>query len=158
MTTAVIVDIAEKIKDALNAANLSQSFTAVRSYADWDEALEDFDTLHVDVVPVQNGPATSLDDRSELDYTVEVDVAVRFRFGVTEQDSTTGRVDVDEVDALILLLQEIAEFFTTDRLTDTNAAIWQGTDIKSSWSRKHLREMRQFFGFVRVTFLATKGF
>lgn len=158
MATAVIVDIAEKIKDALNAGTFSVTFTAERSYAQWEEQLEDLDTLRVDVVPLQAGPATNIETRSEVEYLAEIDIGVRKRFGRSEQEAETGRVDSTEIDDLVLLVQEIAEFFTTDRLTDTNTGIWQTTEIKQSWSRKHLREMRQFFGFVRLTFRVTKTF
>jgi hypothetical protein len=155
---AVDIDIADAVKDALVAG---VSFggvpvPAVRSYAEWDEALEDLNTLHVDVVPLQTGPATSLEARGEVEYSCEIDIGVRYRFGTADQESTTGRVDPDEIDALKLLVQAIAEFFMVDRLTDTNMSIWQETEIKLGWSRKHLRQMRQFFGFVRLTFLATR--
>ena len=82
---------------------------------------------------------------------------MRYRFGTSEQESTTGRVDVVEVDGLKLLLQEIAEFFMVDRLADTNLATWQETNIQQSWSRPHLKNFRQYFGFVRLTFLADKA-
>jgi hypothetical protein len=156
---AVDIDIADAVTSALVAGVSFQGspVPAVRSYAEWDEALEDFDELHVDVVPLQSGPEMSLDARGEVDYTSQVDVGVRYRFGISDQDSVTGRVDTDEMDALKLLVQTIAEFFATDRLADTNVAAWQATEIKLGWSRKHLRQMRQFFGFVRLTFTATRS-
>jgi hypothetical protein len=154
---AVDVDIADAITTALAGATFSKSIEPVRSYAEWDESLEDFNTLHVDVVPLQTGPAMALEEREAVEYTCQIDIGVRYRFGTVEQESTTGRVDVAEIDALKLLIQEIAEYFMTDRLTDTNTAIWQETNIQQSWSRKHLREMRQFFGFVRLTFTTTRA-
>lgn len=154
---AVDLEIADAVVTALSAATFSKDFTPVRSYAEWEDALEDFGTLHVDVVPLQTGPATELDDRDSVEYTCEIDVGVRYRFGTVEQDSLTGRVDPDEIDACKLLVQEIAEYFMTDRFDDATAGIWQDTEIKLSWSRKHLRELRQFFGFVRLTFLATRS-
>lgn len=153
---AVDIDIADAVTTALNAATLSKSFTAIRSYAEWEEALEDLDALHVDVVPLQTGPAFELDDRGSAEYTCEIDVGVRYRFGSESQESATGRVDVDEIDALKQLVQEIAEYFTPDRFDDATAGLWQATEIKLGWSRKHLRQMRQFFGFVRLTFTATR--
>jgi hypothetical protein len=154
---AVDLEIADAVVTALEAATLSKAISPVRSYAEWEEALEDFDELHVDVVPLQTGPATELDDRGSVEYTCEIDIGVRYRFGTSEQESTTGRVGIDEVDGLKLLVQEIAELFITDRFADSPFAIWQDTTIKLSWSRKHLRQMRQFFGFVRLTFLATRS-
>lgn len=156
---AVDIDIADAVKDAL-VAGVSfggVAVPAIRSYAEWDEALEDLNTLHVDVVPLQTGPGTSLEARGEVEYTCEIDIGVRYRFGTADQELTTGRVDTDKVDALKLLVQTIAEFFMTDRLADTHTASWQETEIKLGWSRKHLRQMRQFFGFVRLTFMATRA-
>lgn len=153
---AVDIDIADAVKDALEAGAFSVAIEPVRSYAEWDEALEDLNTLHVDVVPVQTGPATELETRGEVEYTCEIDIGVRYRFGTSESESSTGRVAVEEVDRLKLLVQEIAEFFMTDRFDDATAGVWQETEIKLGWSRKHLRQMRQFFGFVRLTFLATR--
>ena len=153
---AVDLEIADAVVTALEAATLSKSIDPVRSYAEWDEALEEFDELHVDVVPLQTGPTTELDDRGSVEYACEIDIGVRYRFGAESQESTTGRVATDEVDALKLLVQEIAEYFITDRFADSPFAVWQETEIKLGWSRKHLRTMRQFFGFVRLTFSATR--
>ena len=154
---AVDLEIADDIVAALEVAALSKDIEPVRSYAEWDEALEDFDALHVDVVPLQTGPAIELDDRGSLEYTCEIDIGVRYRFGALEQDSQTGRVDLAELDRLKLLIQEIAEYFAEDRFSSSPYAVWQATEIKLGWSRKHLRTMRQFFGFVRLTFLATRA-
>lgn len=153
---AVDLEIADAVVTALRAGTFSRAIDPVRSYAEWEEQLEDLGTLHVDVVPLQTGPATELDDRGSVQYTCEVDIGVRYRFGTAEQESTTGRVDVADVDACKLLVQEIAEFFITDRFADSPFAVWQETEIKLGWSRKHLRTMRQFFGFVRLTFTATR--
>ena len=157
MTTSVVVDIAEKVKDALNGHVFSQTFTATRGYAEWDKPLEDDDTtLHVDVVPLQPGPDLELSERGTVDYAVEIDIGVRKRLGVASQNDTTGRIETATLDALLLLVEEIAEFFPADRLTDASTAAWQSTEIKLLWSKKHLRTMRQFFGFLRLTFTATK--
>lgn len=154
---AVDLEIADAVVTALKAGTFSTSIDPIRSYAEWDEALEDFNVLHVDVVPLQTGPATELEARAEVDYSCEIDIGVRYRFGAETQGATTGRVDIADIDPLKLLIQEIAEFFMVDRLADTTTAAWQGTEIKLGWSRKHLRQMRQFFGFVRLTFSATRS-
>lgn len=156
---AVLLEIADAIVTALNSATtLSQSFVAERSYAEWGEELKDIDSLRVDVVPLQTGPDAELSDRGTVEYKCEIDIGVRKRFAVPEQETGTGLIYLHEMDALVLLVQEIAEFFMIDRLTDTNTAIWESTEIKLSWSRRYLREMRQFFGFVRLTFKVVKTF
>lgn len=157
MMAAVDLEIADAVVTALAAGTFSKTINPTRSYAEWEEALEALNELHVDVVPLQTGPATELDDRGSVEYTCEIDVGVRYRFGTSEQESTTGRVDVAEVDGCKLLVQEIAEYFITDRFADSPFGVWQSTEIKLGWSRKHLRQMRQFFGFVRLTFSATRS-
>ena len=154
---AVDLDIADAVTTALAAGTFSKQFTPVRSYAEWDDALEDLNELHVDVVPLQTGPQIIHDERGGVEYTCQIDIGVRYRFGTSEQESMTGRVDVVEVDGLKLLLEEIAEFFIPVRLSDTNLATWKATDIQQSWSRPHLKNFRQYFGFVRLTFLADKA-
>ena len=154
---AVDIAIADAVKDALEVATFSKAIAPVRSYAEWDDALEDLGELHVDVVPLQAGPETTLEDRGTVEYSCQIDIGVRYRFGASDQESVTGRISTEEVDALKLLVQEIAEYFMTDRFSDATAGIWQETEIKLGWSRKHLRQMRQFFGFVRLTFLATRA-
>jgi len=154
---AVDLDIADAVTTALKAGTFSQSISPVRSYAEWDDALEDLDELHCDVVPLQTGPVTVLQERGGVEYMCQIDIGLRKRFGTSDQETQTGRVDIEEIDGLKLLLQEIAEFFMTDRLTDTNLATWQETNIQQSWSRPHLKNFRQYFGFVRLTFLADKA-
>ena len=78
---AVDLEIADAVVTALEAATLSKSIDPIRSYAEWDEALEEFDELHVDVVPLQTGPTTELDDRGSVEYACEIDIGVRYRFG-----------------------------------------------------------------------------
>jgi len=152
---AVDIAIADAVVDALGDGVFCLPVSPVRSYAEWDEALEDFEVLHVDVVPVQMGPSVELDSRGDAEYAVEIDVGVRYRFGEIEQRLLTGTVSVEDMDVLKLLVQEIAQFLWTDRLADVNAATLQDVEIKLGWSRKHLRQLRQFFGFVRLKFLAT---
>ena len=147
---AVLVDVADAITTALNGGSFSESFTAVRSYAEWDEALTDVDTLRVDVVPVNYTERSQLVSRNAYEYQVETDIGVRKRFAVADQDATTGRIDTAEIDALVLLVEEINEFFIHDALGSTGT-VWDAVEIRAAYVREHLRNMRQFTGIVRVT-------
>lgn len=152
---AVDVAVAKAVTAYLAAAELSQEFTPERSYADWHLELKDSDTLHVDVVIVSTKIKTELAARStKIVYRVPVDIAVRKRFGRDVEDEDTGRIPVEEVDALKLLVQEIHEALTQQRLADFPAGVWQNTEIVVNPAHALLLKMRQFVGIVRVTFRA----
>lgn len=152
------VEIATAVTAALNAATLSINFTAVRSYADWTDKLEDLDTLQVDVVPLQTVVDTQLASHAEIMYRWAVDVGVRKRFSGAEITGPTGSIEIDEIDALVLLVEEIHEHLTAERLSDYTDAAWFETQLVQAYNRKQLREWNQFTGITRVVFDATKTY
>ncbi len=159
MSDSVPVAIRKAFVAQLAAATLSQAIAPAGSYADWELLLEDSD-LHVDVVTVISEQKSELAARGgKVKFTVPVDIAVRKRFDVTDQDSDTGRTSVDAVDVLTLLVQEIYLLFmpTATRQPGLDAfedAVWQDTKVLANPDRKSLRENHQFTGVVRVTFAA----
>lgn len=161
--SAIEIDIAEAIKDELNGEAFSQRFEAERNYADASKLLTDMDTLHVDVVPWR--AESTLADRGELEYTVETDVVIRKRFGVTEQSPSTGEIPVATIDELMGLRQEISEFFTPSAVTGQTGreltavpnASWQETKVMASYVRPHLKQNRQFTGWIRLTYQVSRA-
>lgn len=152
MSDSVVVAVAKAVVLQLQAGSYSQAIAPERSYADWDLALEDSNTLHVDVAAVISEQKVDLDTRGgKLQYTVPVDICVRQRFGNDSQDDDTGRIDLVELDGLMLLTQEIFETFIPQRLTTFDEGVWQETKIIASPVIKNLRELHQFTGIVRVT-------
>ena len=157
--SAIEVSIANAVVVDLATANLSQSFTPVRSYADWVQPLEHDDTLkertlYVDVVPVATGLEIEAASQATLAYTCPIDIAVRYKFGQDTMNNDTGRIELAEIDKLMLLVQEIHEHFTLERMQSFDAASWSGTKRLVAPHKPHLREFRQFTGIVRVTFNA----
>lgn len=153
----VLADIATLVADALNnapAGTFSQSFGAVRSYADWELPLEESPTgneaLRVDVVPV---PAleSELESRGAISYSPATDIIVRKRLG-QDARGVDGKLLLAEVDALVLFVQELAEFFTADQMDAETGARWKQTDIRRAYVPSHLKERHQFTGQIRVTF------
>lgn len=158
---AVLVDVCEAVKDELELGSFVFAIEPERSYADWDEKLEDLDDLRVDVVPV-GVRLTQLDARGELIYQCEIDVGVRKRFSADDHDDATGRIERSEIDDLVLLVEQMHEYFVDAdnngrRLTNYAAAVWQECSIRASYVREHLRELQQFTGIIRVTYEATKA-
>ena len=137
---ALIVDIADAVVTELNAGTFSQTFEAVRLYRpDFD--LKEMATLHVTVVPKAQTIATV--SRSSGQYDVAVDVAVQQKL-----DDETA----DQMDGLMSLTEEIADFFRLRRLTACPAAIWLRTENEPVYSVEHLTEMRQFTSVLTLTF------
>ena len=150
---AVSVSIAEAVKDYL--ADAIPSITPERSYADWELPLED-DALHVDVVAVTTQQKITPETRAKkVRYDIPIHIAVRKRF-TTEQKDSVGRVQVAEVDALVLLVEQIHEQFTQERLTDFEDGVWKETKILVSPMTEHLRQAGQFTGIVEVLFQVYK--
>lgn len=146
---------------ALNGApegTFASKFHAERSYADWDLPLEDSapaGQVLVDVTPVPP-IATELASRADIRYAPAVDVIVRRRL-TPEQREADGKLALTEVDSLVLLVEQIAEFFTPARLVTYDAAAWESTEVLRQVVPAHLREHHQFTGQIRLTFTVHKG-
>ncbi len=155
MPTAVAVAVAEAVKDVIDAATLSQSFTPERNWADWEYELTELGTLRVDVVAVTTKQEVSPVNRSgTLGYTVPVDVGIRKKL---TRDSTTGKITNADVDALMLLVQEIHALFTQQRLSGYLGGIWKDDPkILAAPIPKHLREFTQFTAIIRLIFHAVE--
>lgn len=161
MPDAVLVSVADAVASALNDpdSGFSQEFEAIRSYADWEDALDDKDSdrLLVDVVPV-GILEVELETRGSLIYSPDIDVLVRQRLG-PEKRNAGGKFRKEEIDALVYLVQELHEFFCIDRLPDFKDAAWdaeKGTRILAIYKRTHLRQHHQFTGHIRVPFKVSK--
>ena len=137
---ALIVDIAEAVVVELNAGEFSQAFAAQRLYRPQFDLAEMAD-LHVTVVP--KGIETSIASRSGVQCDVSVDVAVQKKLQ-TE--------DADEIDPLMSLVEEIADFFRGRKLSQCPKASWVATANEPVYSPAHLEELRQFTSVLTVTF------
>jgi len=152
---AVLIEVAEGVTaDLLTAVN-ANTFTGLTfvpewSFAEWDDELADFDELHVDVVPV-NYDQSELDSRESTGYVVSVDVVIRKKFS-QKYRTQNGKIDKEEINSLVLLVEKIHEYLCKIRLTDYDEAIWRETNIRSAYSREHLRTAGMFMGVVRVSF------
>lgn len=149
----------------MDADQLAQKFTLVRSYADWefdaenqdDLALREEDKLRVDVVGHMTEQTAELAARGgKVSLVIPVDIAVRKRLGPDKQCEDTGEIAIGVVDELMLLVQQIYLMFMPIRLTDFPHSVWDGenggTKILVAPDRRHLRDLRQFTGLIRVYF------
>lgn len=158
MPQAIAVSVADELVAMLVTASATFSggeILPVRSYADWELELPEASDLLIDVAPVTTEQKAELASRSKMGFDVPVDIAVRRRFGQENQDEF-GRVALVEVDALMLLVEEILTAFAMQRMTNFQAASWQETKILVAPIREHLHKHKQFSGIVRLTFRAHK--
>ena len=158
--SAVVVSIAEAVKKQLAAAKLSKEIVPECSYADWEKPLEeqeiDPNVLLVDVVANTVEQKTERITKNKLKYLVPIDIGVRQRFAQDKQHQDTGRILKSEIDALVLLVEDIHEEFFGARMEQFSAASWKATDILVNPITEHLHRMHQFTGIIRVTFEAVK--
>mgnify|MGYP005845908079 CR=1 FL=1 len=137
---SVITDIADAVVAELNDAVLSMPITAVRHYVP-SFALPDMQSLRVSVVP--KGVVITPTDRNRNTHDVQIDVAVQKKF---EQG------DAAEIDPLLTLVEEIADFFRLRQLTEYPNAHWIKTEHKPIYAQDHWDELRQFTSILTLTF------
>jgi len=137
---ATITDIADAVVAELNGRSFSQPLAAVRYYRPVFD-LGEMQTLHVSVVP--KGVTIERADRSRNQYDFAIDVAVQKKF-------QTG--DNTELDVLMALVEEIADFFRLRRLATYPDAVWVRTDNVPVYAPEHLEEFRQFTSVLTLTF------
>jgi len=134
---ALITDIADAIVAALNGQTLSQPVTAVRAYrAAFD--LQEIKDLHVTVVP--KGVELTTAGRGLAQTDVQIDIGVQKKLA-------SG--DDAEIDELMGLVQEIAEFIRATR--QFGNAVWVKSENTPIYSQEHLGELRQFTSVLTLT-------
>ena len=140
---SLIADIADAVVTALNGQSFAMPFTATRAYVPTFD-LKEMKDLHVTVVP--KGTDLSTAGRGIAQSDVQIDVAVQKKLLPA---GAAGAGDSAEIDALMGLVQEIAEFVrATGRFGD---ASWVRTQNLPIYSAEHLDQLRQFTGLLTVT-------
>ena len=137
---SVVINIADSIVAEVNAATLSLPFTAKRHFVPSFE-LKDMQEMHVSVVP--KGIVITKSDRSRNTCDAQVDIAIQKKFN-------TG--DAAEIDPLMDLVEEIADFFRLRRLDSYPSAHWIRTENAPIYSQEHWDELRQFTSVLTFTF------
>lgn len=150
---AVIVDVAEAVKEEIKLVSpISRAITPKRLYVDFDVPLEEIGQLRVDVMP-KNVSRTELYARGITHYEASVTIGVRYRFG-PERRTAFGEVESSEIDNLILLVQQLHDYFVDEgngrRLSTYTVAVWRETELLYWFDPKHLREHSQFTGLLSV--------
>lgn len=168
--SAVPILLADALTTVINTAQQASqlgtlSFTAVRSYPDWDDDFKDLKALEVDVVPVTSaGDLVDLDTVGTINTEPAVDICVRKRFEPgdrTTSGAKDGRLKKTSVDPLVRLVEQIHELLSGDRataatLTGPFYANWVDATVRTYCDYKRLRE-GCFLGVVRVRYDVSKA-
>lgn len=137
--SAVVVEIAEAVTTAINAATLSQTFVAERAYVPVHE-LPDLVDLAVTVVPTSIGVTPLTRHSDDHEYTVDVGVQKRCT------------PDTTDADPLMLLVEEIIDLFRGKTLTGYTAAKCLRVANDPIYVPAHLDDERVFTSVVTLTF------
>jgi hypothetical protein len=140
--SAVIIDIADAVTTVLNAATLSQSFTAERSYLPLPD-LVDLDTLQVFVVP--ESLTSNLLDRTPKsinDYVINIGIQKRL------EPSNAA------CDPYMQLMEEIGDLFLGKTVTYRTATTARciTAENRPIFVQKMLDERHTFGSVVALTF------
>lgn len=146
---STITAIADAVAARLNAGTFTMPFTAVRRYQPVF-ALEDLATLRVSVVPRSLTIVGASRQTSQFD--AQIDIVVQKRLSPAPGTSGGAASDEAEIDALLALLEEIADWLRFARLTTTPEAVWVGVAQEPVLAGEHLEQHRQFTSTLTVTY------
>jgi len=166
--TATPILLANAVTTAINAAVTdgyfgSQSFTAKRSYPDWDDDFKELKELSVDVVFVStngtSGELAELDSYSSVETEPAIDIAIRKRFEPCDREAN-GRLKNAAVDPLVKLAEQLHELFAADRYESLELAAgieanWIDASVRTHCDYRKLRE-GYFLAVVRVRWNVSK--
>ena len=136
---ATIINIADSVVAELNGHSFTQPITAVRHYAPQFD-LAGMTTLHVSVVP-KGLSSTSL-DRSRDTFEYQIDLAVQQKVDQANPP----------LDALVTLVEEIADHFRAGALARFPAARCIEVKNEPVFAPEHLTELGQFTSVLTLTF------
>lgn len=167
--TAIPILLADAVTTVINTAEAASafgvSFTARRSYPDWDLEYTDLTETAVDVVFVSGqasgGDLVELDSVGSLNYEPSVDACVRHRFGPSDREAKTGRLLNASVDPLVKLVEKLQEVLAAERDTELTIdtgieANWVDAQVRTYVNQRRLRE-GMFEGVVRINFQISKA-
>jgi hypothetical protein len=137
---STIIDIAQAVVTSLNAGEFGQEFQAERKYQPVFE-LSEMQTLHVTVVP--KSVSISMASRNDGYFDCAIDVGVQKRVNVE---------DPDEIDALMDLVEQLADHLRQRRLDEQPEAVWLSIANEPVFAPEHLDQERTFTSVLTVTY------
>jgi len=143
---SMIVAIADAVVDRLNAGSYSMPVTAVRHHQPTFEFAE-LESLRVSVVP--RSLTITGASRRQSQYDALIDIGVQKR--LAPAPGSAGDEDA-EIDALLDLVEELADHLRFERLPTVPEAVWVGVAQEPVVAAEHLEQHRQFTSILTVTY------
>lgn len=137
---AVITDIADAVVASLNSGSFSQPFTAQRRYQPSFE-LPEMQTLQVSIVPKSVSITKATRESGYFDFAIDI--------GVQKKVNPEA---LAEIDALMTLMDEIADHLRLTRLDGAPQAVWLTIGHEPIFAPEHLDQLRQFTSVLTVTY------
>lgn len=157
MSDAVGVAVAKAVTAMISAAALATKPDVIeRSYADWTIELKSACGPRIDVVLVTTEQKRSQASRGSSKFILPVDIAIRQKFSSNNRDDDTHRVDIGQIDALLLLTEQIEDLFEAVSLTEYTEATWIETKPIVVADKELLRTKAQFTAVLRLVFEVMK--
>jgi len=142
---ALAVQVADAVVAELNAGSFSESVAAVRSFLpEYD--LKDLKALRVTVLPA--GDDLSSESRGANRRLVRVEIGIQKRLPAGEE------AEAEEMQALLLLLEEIKTYLAGRALAAQRAARWLSLENSPLYDLETMQEHRSFLSVLRVSYLA----
>jgi len=135
---SVITELADAVAASLNAGSFGMPFTAERLHQPSFD-LAELAELHVSVVPKSQTITNATRQHSFFDCAIDVGVQKKV-------------ADDAEVDALLDLVQEIADHLRLKRLDDYPTAAWLSIEHEPVVASEHLDQNRQLTSVLTVTY------
>jgi len=135
---SVITELADAVAASLNAGSFGMPFTAERLHQPSFD-LAELAELHVSVVPKSQTITNATRQHSFFDCAVDVGVQKKV-------------ADDAEGDALLDLVQEIADHLRLKRLDDYPTAAWLSIEHEPVVASEHLDQNRQLTSVLTVTY------
>lgn len=152
MSQSELEKVSEALRDELALGSFSQAIEPGETF-DATIELEDADTLSVDVVPVGSDPDWAA--REVIGWDNVCDVAIRYKFGPSEQDEDTGKIRNRHIHGLLLLEQEILAYLFKKAQTlrgYAGAEMRVFPAVRVHWDPRGMKTMGQFTSIIRVTY------
>ncbi|MBX3384528.1 MAG: hypothetical protein KF864_13580 [Phycisphaeraceae bacterium] len=138
---STLVGVADAVAAHINAGTYSRPVTAERTYQP-AFTLEDLKDLRVSVVPRTFGISAASRDSSIVECVIDVGV----------QQKLPAEGEQAEIDALLDLVEEIADHVRLTRLPGAPEAAWVGIAHEPVVSSESLEQHRVFTSVLSVTY------
>lgn len=137
---SVLLKIADAVVARLNSGSFELPFAAQRRYQPAFE-LAELATLRVSVIPrsIEVTGASRAD--SYFDFAVDV--------GVQQKVNAD---DPDQLDRLMHLVEQLADYLRHERLPDAAEAAWVSIANEPAFATEHLDQQRVFTSVLTVTY------